>query len=146
MQKITYGFAAALVVLGAGSYLMTGMRSATALIPAVAGILLAVCAAIAANPNLRKHAMHAAVLIAVLGLAGSVPGVIKLVQLASVGEKTLTAEQRVAAGLKDDQIMLKNEKSMRPVAAKVQAAMAGILAVYIGLCVKSFVDARRKRG
>lgn len=143
MAKITIGFGVALVLLGVGAYLGTGMRSWTALIPAIAGVLLGFCGYMATYPECRKHAMHGAVLLAILGFGASVPGAVKMVQLATQGEKPLTPEEREAAGMKDDQIMLNSGKKMRPVAAQVQAGMAGVLLPYIVLCIKSFIDARR---
>lgn len=146
MGKITLAFAGLLVVLGVGAYLATGMRSWTALIPAIAGALLGVCGLIAVqSPGARKHAMHAAVVLALLGFLGSVPGAVKVVQMAASGQRTMTADERAAAGLKDDQAMLNNGQVIRPVAAGVQAAMAALLLPYIVLAVKSFVDARRNR-
>ncbi|HRK32670.1 MAG TPA: hypothetical protein PLD59_16520 [Tepidisphaeraceae bacterium] len=145
MAKVTIGFSAALILLGVGAYLATGMRSFTALIPAFAGILLLVCGLVALKPALRKHAMHGAVLIAILGFAGSVPGVMNLIRLATQGTENLTAEQRVAMDVKDDQVMLTGGNKIRPVASQVQAGMAGLLFPYIVLCIKSFIDARRAR-
>jgi hypothetical protein len=143
--KVTIGFGVALVVLGVAAYLMTGLRSWTALIPAIAGGLLLACGLVARDPRYRKAAMHAAVVLALLGFAGAVPGAINMVRLASQGERILTSEQRAAEGLSDDQIILNSGKRIRPVASQVQAGMAGLLLPYIALCVKSFIDARRKR-
>lgn len=145
MAKITIGFASALFLLGVGAYVATGMRSWTALIPAIAGGLLLVCGYVALNPAYRKHAMHGAVLVAILGFAGAVPGAVSMVQLALKGERPLTPEQRTAEGLRDDQILLENGRKIRPVAAQVQAGMAALLLPYVVLCIKSFIDARRSR-
>jgi hypothetical protein len=145
MAKITIGFSIALIVLGVASYVATGMRSMTALIPAMAGLLLMICGMIALKPSMRMHAMHGAVLIAVLGFAGSVSGVVNLVRLTTEGAQALTAEQRAAMNVGDDQVVLASGKKIRPVASQVQAGMAGLLLPYIAICIKSFVDARRAR-
>jgi len=145
MAKVTIGFSAALIVLGVAAYVATGMRSFTALIPAFAGLLLLLCGVIALKPSLRMHAIHGAVLIAILGFAGSVPGVINLIKLTTEGTQTLTQEQRTEMNVKDDQVVLTSGKAIRPVASQVQAGMAGLLLPYIVLCVKSFIDARRAR-
>lgn len=121
MAKITLVFAALLILLGVGAYFVTGMQSWTALIPAIAGALLLVCGLIAQDPAKRKHAMHAAVLLAVLGIAGGIPGVIKLIRWGTTGAEPA-----------------------RPAAAWVQGIMSALLLPYVVLCVKSFVDARRK--
>lgn len=120
MARNTIFFAALLIVLGVGAYLVTGMQSWTALIPAIAGALLLVCGLIGLDPNKRKHAMHAAVLLAVLGFAGGAPGVIKLLKWAAGGVEPA-----------------------RPAAVWVQTLMSAVLLPYIVMCVKSFIDARR---
>lgn len=146
MGKVTLVFAGLLVLLGVGAYVLSGMKSVTALIPAFAGVILGACGALAvAKPGVRKHAMHAAVVVAALGLLAAAPGVPKVVQLLTSGVRTMTPEERTAAGLKDEQAMLNNGTILRPTAAKVQSAMAGVLLPYLVLSVKSFVDARRAR-
>jgi hypothetical protein len=122
MPALTMAFALVLIGLGVGVYFLTGRQSWTALIPAIAGVLLFVCGYLAQNTQRRKHAMHAAVLVAILGFAGAMPGVIKFVKWQTGGETPA-----------------------RPTAVKTQTAMAGVLLPYIVLCVRSFVDARRSR-
>jgi hypothetical protein len=107
-----------LVLLGVVSYVGTGAASLTALIPAVVGALFLMLALIARNPGARKHVMHAAVAVALLAVLGGVPRIIAAVNAGDL---------------------------MRP-AVLAQIAMAVILAVYVVLGVKSFIDARRARG
>lgn len=122
MARTTILFAALLIALGVGAYFVTGMQSWTALIPSIAGALLGICGVIALDPNKRKHAMHAAVLLAVLGCAGGAPGVIKALKWVTSGSEPV-----------------------RPAAVVVQAVMSAVLLPYIVLCVKSFIDARRAK-
>jgi len=68
--------------------------------------------------NMRKHAMHTAVLVGLLGLVAA-------------------AARALPVGLSGD---IKN-----PLAFGMQVAMAVTCAVFVGLCVKSFIDARRRR-
>jgi iron(III) transport system permease protein len=56
-----------LIVIGVASYTLTGRTSITALIPAFIGAVLVICALIARKESARKHAMHAAVAVALLG-------------------------------------------------------------------------------
>ncbi len=70
MAKVTIGFGLALAVLGVGGYLGTGRVSLTALIPLALGALLVLCGALALRPALHKHAMHAAAVLALLGVLG----------------------------------------------------------------------------
>lgn len=97
-------------------------RSVTALIPAFAGAILLVFGVIGLAEGLRMHAMHGAVLIGLLGFlaaAGrSIPGLIKVA----------SANSEV------------NTRSLFFV-----SMMAVLCGVYVGLCVRSFVAARRRR-
>jgi len=115
------GFGLTLVVLGVVGYVASGGASITALIPAFFGLPLAGLGWLARNDRYRKHAMHGAAAIALLGLLGTARGL--------VGLGTLLAGGTVA----------------RPAAVIVQAAMAAICGIFLALAVKSFVAARRAR-
>ena len=106
-----------LVLLGVVGYVATGAASITALIPALVGALFLVLALAARNPQARKHVMHFAVALALLAVLGVVP--------------------RIISGIGAGEIR-------RP-AVLSQIAMATILAVYVLMGVKSFIDARRAR-
>jgi len=121
LATTTIGFGVVLILLGLGGYFGSGMVSLTALIPAVFGLLLAVLGAMARDEKRRKMAMHIAVMVGLLGFVGTVSGLLKLPTLLSGGEVA------------------------RPTAVAVQSIMAVLMAVYVGLCVKSFIDARRRR-
>lgn len=60
-----------LAVLGIGSYLGTGRTSVTALIPAIFGVVFLLLAWLARNEAARKHVMHAAMVIALVGIGGT---------------------------------------------------------------------------
>ena len=106
-----------LIVLGLVGYLATGRTSVTALIPAMVGAILLVLALAARNPAARKHVMHAAVALALVGALGTLARIIP-----AIGQGTLG----------------------RP-ATLAQIAMTVILAVYVALGVRSFIEARRAR-
>lgn len=114
-------FGAALIALGLWGYFGTGTTSLTALIPAVFGLVLAACGASARNEKNLKMAMHIAAMVGLLGFLGSVRGLLKLPTLLSSG----TVE--------------------RPLAVISQSIMAGLMLVFVVLCVKSFIDVRRAR-
>ena len=59
MPNTTIGIAAALIVIGVVGYVATERQSATALIPALLGLLLLAFGWLARNEAYRKHAMHA---------------------------------------------------------------------------------------
>ena len=91
------------------------MASITALIPAFFGIPLALCGVVVAlNEGLRKHAMHAAAVIGLLGfilpLGRMIPAMIRR-----------TFELNTAT--------------------QGMIAMSVLSLVFVALCVKSFIDA-----
>ena len=117
MTATTRLFGIILIVLGIASYVLTDRASLTALIPAIFGAVLVVCALIARNESARKHAMHAAVAVGLLGA------------LAALGR----AIPAVIAG-----------NAGRP-AVISQLVMAVVLLIYVAFGVQSFIAARRAR-
>jgi hypothetical protein len=117
MPATTRLFGLLLIVLGIAAYVVTERTSVTALIPALFGVLLVVCALVARKESARKHAMHAAVAIALIGAIASLARAIPAV---SGGSFT------------------------RP-AVLAQLAMAVLLLVYVVLGVQSFIAARKAR-
>ncbi len=113
-----------LILVGAAGYIysmMSGNASITALIPAFLGIILAALGfAARAKENLRKHLMHAAVAIALLGLLGTMSSFLKIPALL-------------------------NGTAERPAAVIAQLITALICLIFVILGIKSFADARRNR-
>jgi len=97
-----------------------GKVSPTALIPAVIGGSLLGLGTIAFNPKRRKHAMH---LAAVLGLVGFLGGFMPLIRQYN---KTGSVDPTKPAAVSGELMIL-------------------ICAVFVGLCVNSFVQARKAR-
>ena len=122
MGKIAILFGVLLIALGVGGFVGTGSEHKTALIPAYFGAAIAVCGVIALNPSARQHAMHVAAMVGTIGLLGSVAMVgIGAVKAARTGELA------------------------RPIAFLCQVIMLVLTAIFVGLCVKSFIDVRRSR-
>ena len=117
MPRIIFIFSAIFVVLGVAAYVGTGMQSWTALIPAIFGFLLALAGGFSLKS--LKHGGHIAALLGILGFLGSVKGLVKL------------------------PAFLAGAPVERPAAIIAQAIMAVLCVVFIALCVKSFIDARR---
>ena len=72
MPRIVIVFGLLLILLALLGYFVLAdptARSATALIPAVAGLPILVAGLVATRPGARKHAMHVAMLFALLGAA-----------------------------------------------------------------------------
>ena len=118
MPHITVVFGLLLIALGVGGYVGTGSAHATALIPAGFGLVLALLGLASLKNNLRKHTMH---LAAMVGLLGAIGGAVTLLLPVIQG------------------------KPSDPVAAGCKAAMTILCLVFVGLCVNSFVQARRRR-
>ena len=124
MPAITIIVGVMLILIGIGGYgyaASTGHASLTALIPAAIGLILAVLGGVATKENLRKHTMHAAVLIALLGFLGTVMGIPKAVSL------------------------LQGAQIERPLAAVSQTLTAILCLILLVFGIKSFIDARRNR-
>jgi len=123
VARTTMIFGFLLVLLGAGSYLGTGSAHPTALIPMYFGLALGVFGFLAISPNekRRKLFMHVNVTIGLLGFVGALAEALRGYGAAR------------SAGLDPDYIAL---------GAKL--IMAVILLVYVQLCVKSFIAARRE--
>ncbi len=119
MPKVTIGLGLVLIALGLGGYFGTGRESWTALIPVLFGLPLLILGLIALKERMRKGAMHVAVVIGLLGFLGTVRGLMKLPVLLTSGQLD------------------------RPAAVAVQAAMAMVCFVFVLLCVRSFIKARR---
>jgi hypothetical protein len=122
LAKLTLVLAVLLVALGLIGYLGTGSLHPTALIPAWIGLALGIGGFLAISPNERRRKlfMHINVTIALLGFIGSTVEAIR-------GYVHATS-----AGLPPDEIAL---------ASKV--TLAGLLLIYVILCVRSFIAARR---
>jgi hypothetical protein len=118
MTGLTLAIGGILTALGIVAYVVTGAASVTALIPTFVGLLLLVCAALARRPALRRHSIHAALVIAVLGAVGSLMNVVK------IGDVFTGTAQR-------------------PSAIVVSTIMFVLLVFYIIMGVRSFIAARR---
>jgi len=123
MAKLTVAFGIVLILLGAISFFGTGSMHPTALIPAYFGIALTLCGVLTNSPSEKRRmvVMHIAVTVGLLGFLGS--GIMAVVEAIRAHGGPLA----------------------HPAAVESQAAMAVICLVYVGLCVRSFIAARRSR-
>ncbi|VTR91533.1 Uncharacterized protein OS=Chloracidobacterium thermophilum (strain B) GN=Cabther_B0647 PE=4 SV=1 [Gemmata massiliana] len=92
----------------------------TALIPAFFGAALIVCGALAFNDKFRKHVMHLAAMVGLLGALGGFMPLIR--QISKTGEFDPTKKSAIAGEL-----------------------MIVVCVVFVGLCVNSFIQARKVR-
>jgi len=123
MAKLTVAFGVLLILLGAASYILTGSEHPTALIPLWFGLVLCAAGVFANTENSRKRMlwMHIAVSIGLLGFIGSGVMAVKEYLAANGGPQA------------------------HPAAVESQAAMCVLCGVFVGLCVRSFIAARRAR-
>ncbi len=120
MSSIAITFGGLLVALGVGLFGLSDpeKQRLTALIPSGFGLALIVAGFIARNDKARKHAMH---LAAMVGLIGCVmPLVMVIVKWAKTGE-------------------------FNNLSGGGQLAMSALCGVFVALCVKSFIDVRKAR-
>ena len=71
MAKITQIVGLVLIVVGLVAYAATGFASVTALLPALLGLVIGVLGLVAPRAEWGHHAIHAALVIALLGALGS---------------------------------------------------------------------------
>jgi len=121
MARTTTIFGILFLLLGLAGYGATGGESITALIPAAFGLLFLLAGRLARREHLRRHVMHVAVALALLGFLGTVGALPALFAMIGGGEVE------------------------RPAAVVSRSLMALLSLVFVGLGVKSFVDARRNR-
>ena len=120
MAFITLVFGFAYLILGIAGFVSTGSTHKTALIPCVFGVLFLILGLLAQKDHLRKHVMHATVLIALLAFAGTFK----------------------ALGHLPDLIHGTTE---RPAAVITQSINAGLSLLDVVFAVRSFIQARRAR-
>ena len=112
---------------GAGEPLMFG-KSWTALIPAIIALVLIACVLAAeAKPALHKHVMHVAATVGLVGLVMSAKKV-----LPAVSEMNW---------LKNDPNGIIHASSLKPA---VMFFSAGLLFIFVALCIVSFINARKE--
>ena len=123
MAKLTIGLGVLLCLIALTGFVATGSSHPTALIPAAVGILFCVFGALAHSPQPKKHMlwMHVAVSVALLCLLGTIRADLDVFRLAhgAIFE--------------------------HPVAIEEKAAMSLLCLLFVLLCIRSFIAARRTR-
>jgi hypothetical protein len=123
MAKVTVLFGILLILLGGAGFMLTGQKFPTSLIPSAFGVLLVTFGSLAENPDPKRRMlfMHIAVTIGLLGFLATAPALVQVVEL------------------------FKGKLFPYPAAVEEKAAMSGLLLIYVILCVRSFIAARRTR-
>ena len=122
MARITILFGILMILLGVLGYVLTGSEQFTALIPAAFGILFVLLGGVAsAKPSTNKHMMHVAAVLALVGMAGTFRALGSVFTLIAGGEVE------------------------RQPAVIAQSIFFVLAAVFLILCIRSFIAARRAR-
>jgi len=121
MAKVTIAVGVVLIALGVWGFIGTGSAHPTALIPAYFGLVLAICGSLAITEDTKRRMlwMHIAVTVGLLGFLGT------------------------AAAVVDEVRMLRGTAFPHPIAVEEKAAMSVVCLVFVALCVRSFIAARR---
>jgi peptidoglycan/LPS O-acetylase OafA/YrhL len=124
MAKVTIVFGVLLILVGLVGFFGTGSAHPTALIPTWFGLALGLGGYLAISPSesRRKLFMHINVTIGLVGLIGAIASA-----LHGYGHAR-------SLGVDPDYKAL-----------AAQLTMAGLLLIYVNLCVRSFIQARRSR-
>jgi len=120
MAQLTIGMGASFIIIGIVGYITTYMQSWTALIPAFLGIIFIILGGIALRESARKIAMHIAMVLGLVGLIYSFPGLIKLFPLLTGADFSNLVD------------------------AITKTMISILLIYYLGMGIKSFIDARKK--
>ena len=102
-----------LILWSTVSYFISESKSFTAFIPAGFGLLIAIAGLIAVKEAARKHAMHVAALVGLLGLAGGF----------GMGVRKVISEPGLAA--------------------YSQLFLGVVCLIFLVVCIRSFIAARR---
>jgi multisubunit Na+/H+ antiporter MnhF subunit len=123
MAKTTISFGVVLILLGIFGFVATGSHAPTALIPVFVGVLLIIFGFLAITDDAKKRMlfMHIAVTLGLLGFLGTAKSIYDYVRL------------------------LQGVQFPHPIAVEEKAAMAVLLLIFVILCIRSFVMARRAR-
>lgn len=123
MAKTTISFGVVLILLGIFAYVGSSSHAPTALIPAFVGLLLGILGFLAITDDVKRRMlfMHIAVTLGLLGFLGTAKSIYDFVRL------------------------LQGTQFPHPLAVKEKAAMAVLLLIFVVMCVRSFVAARRAR-
>ena len=126
MAKLTIATGVLLIAIGVAGFIYTGSKAPTALIPALIGLIVAVCGAVANTGDLKKRAlwMHIAVTVGLLSCLMTIPGAITTFRIAHAGSIMSRAHAY---------------------AAVEKAATCLVSLLFVAFCVRNFIENRRAR-
>lgn len=137
MAKVTLVFAVLLIALGAFVYLSLDVRHISALIPAGVGLLLGIFGFLAMSEyeERRRLFMHVNVMVGLVGFLGA------FFELARSWRNIANfMTEAKATGVDPGDVWLDRDLTF---AVSGQGAFAGLMAIYVIMCIISFISARR---
>ena len=123
MAKITLALGILLLLIAGAGFVATGSQHPTALIPGAAGLVFVVLGLLANSPDPKRRMlwMHIAVTVALLLFLGTIKADIDVIRLSRGADLP------------------------HPVAIEEKAAMSLACLLFVLLCIRSFIAARRTR-
>ncbi|WP_213803395.1 hypothetical protein [Granulicella sp. dw_53] len=123
MAKSTIVFGVLLILIGVAGFVSTGSTHPTSLIPAGAGVIFILFGVLAnsENPKKRMLWMHIAVTVALLLFLGTIPADIDAFRLS------------------------RGVEFPHPIAVLEKSGMSLLCLLFVAMCVRSFIAARRLR-
>jgi len=123
LGKLTMFFGVLLVALGVTAYLLTDSMHRSQLAPAVLGVVLFLCGVLANTENSKRRMlwMHVAVTLGLLGFLAS--GAVVVMEF----------------------VWAHGEPFGEPMTVESRVAMCVVCLIFVALCVRSFIAARRGR-
>lgn len=123
MAKLTIVFGVLLALIGIAGYVSTGSAHPTALIPCGVGLLFILVGVLANSEDSKKRMlwMHVAVTVALLMFLGTIPADVDVIRLS------------------------RGTVFPHPIAVLEKSGMSLLCLLFVALCVRSFIAARRQR-
>ena len=123
MAKLTIVFGVLLAAVSVGAYFVDGTGRHSMLHPVGIGVVLIVCGALAMTNDLKRRAlwMHIAVLIGLIGVGFGAKGAVQVFQLSH------------------------GVDIPHPIGVEERALVCLICLIFVGFCVRNFIENRRAR-
>ena len=123
MAKLTIALGVLLLLIAAAAFVATGSSHPTSLIPGAVGLLFILFGSLANSPDPKKRMlwMHVAVTVALVMFLGTIKADLDVFRLAH------------------------GATFPHPIAIEEKAAMSLLCLLFVLLCVRSFIAARRQR-